>query len=81
MVNDKKMTAPRHITKDAIYAELMALKQEQAQQEDSLTVFSTRIRKSTKEAIRKARLTTGESTQSLTEKALRAYLEDFLEQE
>lgn len=72
-MTEKKITAPRHITKDAIYAELVALKEER-QQEQTLTVFSTRITKQTKERIRQLRLQTGKSVQDITEEAFATYL-------
>ena len=72
-MTDKKITAPRHITKDAIYAELVALKEER-QQEQTLTVFSTRITKQTKERINQLRLHTGKSVQDITEEAVATYL-------
>lgn len=72
-MTEKKITAPRHITKDAIYAELVALREER-QQEQTLTVFSTRITKQTKERIRQLRLQTGKSVQDITEEAFATYL-------
>lgn len=72
-MTEKKITAPRHITKDAIYAELVALKEER-QQEQTLTVFSTRITKQTKERIKQLRLQTGKSVQDITEEAFATYL-------
>lgn len=72
-MTEKKIAAPRHITKDAIYAELVALKEER-QQEQTLTVFSTRITKQTKERIKQLRLQTGKSVQDITEEAFATYL-------
>lgn len=72
-MTEKKITAPRHITKDAIYAELVALKEDR-QQEQALTVFSTRITKQTKERIKQLRLQTGKSVQDITEEAFATYL-------
>ena len=44
-------------------------------QEESLTSFSTRIKTSTKIALRRASIVTGKGVQEMTEEALSAYLE------
>ena len=44
-------------------------------QEESLTSFSTRIKTSTKMALRRASIVTGKGVQEMTEEALSAYLE------
>lgn len=45
------------------------------EQEESLTSFSTRIKTSTKIALRRASIVTGKGVQEMTEEALSAYLE------
>lgn len=46
-------------------------------QEESLTSFSTRIKTSTKMALRRASIVTGKGVQEMTEEALSAYLENL----
>lgn len=48
-------------------------------QEESLTSFSTRIKTSTKTALRRASIVTGKGVQEMTEEALTAYLENLAE--
>lgn len=75
-MTNEKITAPRHITKDAIYAELLALKAEK-RETDEMTVFSTRIRKSTKQELKKISASTGRSVQDITDEAFRMYFDSL----
>ena len=72
----KTTTKARAKTKTPTIAQLkQEIEHLKKAQEESLTSFSTRIKTSTKIALRRASIVTGKGVQEMTEEALSAYLE------